>query len=124
MPNPVVHFEVVGRDASTLQGFYGEAFEWRIEPVVPGYAMVLPGEGVNGGIGAAVALEGGGGHVTFYVEVDDLDANLAGIDELGGDRVLGPVEVPNGPRLALFHDPERHLVGLIQAGTRKERTQE
>jgi predicted enzyme related to lactoylglutathione lyase len=33
--------------------------------------------------------------------------------------VIGPMDVPNGPRLALFADPEGHVVGLIEAGSRQ-----
>ena len=28
MGNPVVHFEVVGRDAQALESFYKDAFDW------------------------------------------------------------------------------------------------
>jgi uncharacterized protein len=122
MANPVVHFEVVGSDAQALQGFYKEAFGWQVEPVMPTYAMVLPGaeEGINGGVGAGP--EGGGqSHVTFYVEVSDLEETLRTIEGLGGSTVMPPADVPNGPRLAMFADPEGHLIGLIQAGTRRQR---
>ena len=30
--NPVVHFEVLGRDSAALQRFYGEAFGWSLGP--------------------------------------------------------------------------------------------
>lgn len=114
MSNPVVHFEVVGRDAEALKRFYGQAFDWRIESVMPEYAMVHPGGegGIPGGIGAAPG--GQAGHVTVYVQVDDLDAALARIEELGGHRVAGPMDVPDGPSIALFADPEEHLVGLVK----------
>ncbi|HEY2945010.1 MAG TPA: VOC family protein [Vicinamibacteria bacterium] len=120
MGNPVVHFEVVGRDAGALQGFYREAFGWRIEPQVPGYAMALPNaeDGINGGVGAA---PNGAGHVTFYVEVQDLSAALGRIETLGGRRVAGPMDVPGGPSIALFSDPEGHVVGLVKAGSRRRR---
>lgn len=123
MGNPVLHFEVVGRDAQALQDFYREAFGWRMEPVMPAYAMAYPGVegGINGGIGAA--MDGGPGHVTFYVEVPDLEAALEKVESLGGRRVAGPMDVPNGPRLALFADAEGHVVGLTQAGSGRVRAQ-
>lgn len=72
MPNPVVHFEVMGKDAAALQSFYGQVFDWQLNPVMPTYAMVSTGAegGTAGGIGATP--DGSDGHVTFYVEVDDL----------------------------------------------------
>ena len=117
MGNPVVHFEVVGRDAEALQAFYRDAFGWQMQPSGPGYAMAYPGVegGVNGGVGAAPG--GGAGHVTFYVEVPDLEATLSGIEDLGGSRVVGPMDVPEGPRIAMFADPEGHVVGLLEAGS-------
>jgi predicted enzyme related to lactoylglutathione lyase len=115
MGNPVVHFEVVGRDVQALQSFYKDAFDWQIQPAVPSYAMALPGGegGINGGIGATP--DGSAGHVTFYVEVPDLEATLSKIESLGGSTVMGPEDVPEGPTIAMFADPEGHLVGLIKA---------
>ena len=119
MSNPIVHVEVVGEDAEALQSFYRDAFDWQVLPAGPGYAMVHPGveEGINGGVGAAP--EGGQGHVTFYVEVGDLEATLGKIEGLGGSRVVEPVDLPGGPRIAMFADPEGHRVGLIEAGSQR-----
>jgi predicted enzyme related to lactoylglutathione lyase len=72
MANPVVHFEVVGKDATKLKKFYGEAFGWQLEDVMEGsyYMANTGGEGdIPGGIGASP--DGGSGHVMFYVQVDD-----------------------------------------------------
>ncbi|MBJ7609113.1 MAG: VOC family protein [Candidatus Dormibacteraeota bacterium] len=123
MGNPVMHFEVVGRDAPALQAFYGDAFGWTLAPAMPAYAMAYPGVegGINGGIGAA--MDGGPGHVTIYVDVVDLEATLETIERLGGRRVAGPIDVPNGPTLALFADPEGHVVGLTEAGSGQARAQ-
>jgi predicted enzyme related to lactoylglutathione lyase len=119
MGNPVVHFEVVGKDAEALQSFYEEAFDWQMQITsgVPTYAMAYPGVegGISGGVGAV--LEGGEGHVTFYVGVPDLEAALSRIENLGGSRVMGPMDVPDGPSIAMFTDPEGHLVGLLKTGT-------
>jgi predicted enzyme related to lactoylglutathione lyase len=115
MPNPVVHFEVIGKDGPALQRFYGDLFGWSIDADNPmNYGMVdNGGEGINGGIGPAP--EGGSGHVTFYVQVDDIKASLDKAKELGGTPVFGPTEVPGGgPTIALFNDPEGHLIGLVK----------
>ena len=113
MANPVTHFEVLGEDAAALQDFYGKAFDWEIQDVMDGaYYMVNPGSGVQGGVGKAM---GGTGHVTFYVEVEDPAAALARIEELGGKTIQPPMDVPNGPTIALFADPEGHVLGLVKA---------
>ena len=55
--------------------------------------------------------------VTIYVEVADLDATLAKVQELGGSTVMPPSDVPGGPRLAQFADPTADVIGSTQAGT-------
>jgi uncharacterized protein len=114
MPNPVVHFEVLGKDAKALQGFYAQIFDWQMEPVMDSYAMVRPegDKGIAGGVGSAP--DGAPGHTTFYVEVDDLQATLNQIETAGGSTVQPPMDVPNGPSIALFRDPDGNLVGLVK----------
>ena len=122
MGNPVTHFEIVGQDAGALQAFYRDVFAWEVRPAGPTYAMVLPGAaaGINGGVGAAP--EGGGAsRVTVYVEVEDLGQTLRRIEALGGRTVAGPLAVPGGPSIALFSDPEGHVVGLTEAATVRRR---
>ena len=114
--HPVVHFEVLGRDADALRRFYSEAFGWSLGATDDGpmaYAMVRPeaDRGIDGGIGRAPE---GPGHVTFYVGVDDLDAMLERIEELGGRTVQPPVQIPGGVAFAMFADPEGHVVGLLR----------
>src|SRR5207248_9687884 len=114
--NPVVPFEVLGRDASALRTFYSNAFGWPLGPVGEGpmeYSMVHFGEaggGIDGGIGRAPQ---GPGHATFYVGVDDAQAALDRIERLGGKTVVPPTKIPDGITFAMFADLEGHLVGLV-----------
>jgi len=55
------------------------------------------------------------GHVTFYVEVPDVEAASTAAERLGGSRTMGPDEVPEGPVIGMFQDPEGHTIGLIQS---------
>ncbi len=113
MPNPVTHFEVLGQDAAALQNFYGQAFGWELQDMMEGaYYMAHPGSGIDGGVGQAP--DGQTGHVTFYVQVDDPAAALARIEELGGRTLQPPMDVPGGPTIAMFADPEGHMVGLVK----------
>jgi predicted enzyme related to lactoylglutathione lyase len=120
MGNPVVHFEVIGKDAKALREFYGQAFDWTIEPMPGGtgmdYAMVRPQgqdeDGIAGGIGGG--KDDYAGHVTFYVAVRSLEEALGKIERIGGRTMMPPEQVPNGPRIALFSDPEGHVVGLVE----------
>ncbi len=122
MGHPVVHFEVVGRDGPALQSFYSELFGWKLDTNNPmGYGVVArednvnaDGVGIGGGVGQAP--EGYPGHVTFYVEVPDVEAALAQAESLGGRRMMGPDEVMEGLVIGLFTDPEGHTVGLVKSG--------
>ncbi|MBD0291842.1 MAG: VOC family protein [Thermoleophilia bacterium] len=119
MGRAVVHFEVIGSDPGKLQGFYSDLFEWKINAenpmrygIVEREGNVNPqGVGIGGGVGAGP--EGYGGHVTFYVEVPDVEAALARAEELGGTRMMGPDKIMDGVEIGQFTDPEGHLVGLV-----------
>jgi predicted enzyme related to lactoylglutathione lyase len=120
MGQPVVHFEVIGKDGDRLRSYYSELFGWEIDANNPmNYGTVQrdgntnsEGAGIGGGV--AGGPEGYEGHVTFYVEVEDPEAALAKAESLGGKRTMGPDEVPGGPVLGQFTDPEGHLIGVVQ----------
>ena len=59
---------------------------------------------------------GGPSMVTFYVDVDDLQAYLDKIEGLGGKTIMPPTVLPQ-VTLALFADPEGDVVGLTLAGS-------
>jgi predicted enzyme related to lactoylglutathione lyase len=115
MPNAIVHFEVLGKDKAVLEDFYRAAFDWQLNSSTDHYSMASPGTGINGGIGTA--MDGGSGYATFYVEVANIAETLSVIEGRGGQKISGPDQVPNGPLVATFADPEGHVVGLVQAGT-------
>jgi predicted enzyme related to lactoylglutathione lyase len=118
MPNPVVHFEAIGPDGPALIKFYADAFQWSINSDNPmGYGIVdTGGEGINGGV-AQAPPDGSGKHLTFYIQVDDLEAALGKIESLGGKTINPPMDVPGGPKLAHFEDPAGNFVGLVEAGS-------
>jgi len=101
----------------SLRDFYGKAFDWQMSsfPLPDGSTeyTIVQGGPINGGIGACPDGTNAG-HVTFYIGVDDVDAALRKVEELGGKGVMGPVRVPGGPIIAHFDDPQGHLIGLVQ----------
>jgi uncharacterized protein len=110
--NEVIHVEVVGKDGPALQRFYSDVFGWQLDTNNPGgYGMYRQDGGLTGGIGAA--QEGTPGHVTFYVHAADAEDTLRRVEAAGG-RVLMPLtEVAPETKVALFADPEGHVVGLM-----------
>lgn len=123
MGQPVVHFEVVGKDGDKLKSYYGELFGWQIESNNPmNYGLIdreanvnSEGIGVGGGIGQGP--DGYEGHVTFYVEVPDVEEALVKAESLGGTRVMGPEKIMEGVELGQFTDPEGNVIGLIKGGS-------
>ena len=123
MGQPVVHFEIIGTDGKRLQSYYSELFGWAIDANNPmAYGMVqrdgnvnADGVGIGGGVGAGP--EGYAGHVTFYVEVPDVEAALAKAETLGGSRIMGPDEPMEGLVIGLFADPEGHTIGLVESAS-------
>jgi len=113
MPNPVVHFEIVGKNQQVLDTFYKEVFGWQLTPVMPIYSMVAKEEGgIAGGIGAFTDTPD---YVTVYVEVVDINASFAAVESHGGKKLFGPHPLPDNTALiGMFTDPEGHTLGLIQ----------
>lgn len=120
MPNRVVHFEIISPEADRLQRFFADVFDWAIDTSNPmNYGMVNTGAkdyGIQGGIGAPGPL--GSGHITFYVEVDDVDEALAKAVEAGGAIVMPKMNIGGEPGqetiLAQFTDPLGNRYGLSQ----------
>lgn len=122
MGQPVVHFEVIGRDGEKLKKYYSELFGWEIDSNNPmRYGTVSRDGNVNAegvGIGGGIGGPGPGdypGHVTFYVEVPNVEGALRKAESLGGKRVMGPDTVTEGVEIGLFLDPEGHVIGLIRS---------
>jgi predicted enzyme related to lactoylglutathione lyase len=122
MGQPVVHFEVIGKDGPKLRSFYTDLFGWEIDADNPmNYGIVQrdgnvdpDGVGIGGGIGQGP--EGYPGHVTFYIGVPDVEAALAKAEGLGASRVMGPEKVADEVEIGLFSDPEGHVVGVVKTG--------
>lgn len=115
MGNPVVHFEVTSKDGKALQPFYQQLFTWEIDSNnTNGYGLVNTGEGISGGIGSGDGSDQAS-WVTFYVEVEDPQATLNQVEKLGGETLMPVTDIPGGPTMARFREPEGHMVGLIEA---------
>jgi predicted enzyme related to lactoylglutathione lyase len=118
MGNPVAWFEVVGKDGTKLRNFYSDVFGWKIAGADGDmdYGLVqAAAKGIGGGIGRSA--DGGPGHVTVYIDVDDIDAYLKKVEKAGGSTVMPPMEIASYQMwFALFADPEGHLIGLTKNG--------
>jgi uncharacterized protein len=117
MGQPVVHFEIIGKDGAALQRYYAELFGWEIKTDNEmNYGMVDAKDNSPNGIGGGVGQgpDGYEGHVTFYVAVPDVEEALQKAESLGGKRVMGPEDIMGMVVLGQFTDPEGHLVGVVK----------
>jgi uncharacterized protein len=111
MGNHVIHVEVTGKDGPKLQSFYKDVFGWTFDTSNPGgYGLARWGD-FTAGVGAA--QDGGPGFVTFYVHADDPKGVLAKAEANGGRVIMPLTEVAPETTIALFADPEGHIVGLM-----------
>jgi predicted enzyme related to lactoylglutathione lyase len=123
MGQPVVHFEIIGRDPGALRDYYRDLFGWEFDttdaatPAVsnPGEYGFIHGNttgGINGGIGGGEGFEA---TVLFYVGVPNVEAALENAERLGGTRRMGPEGTPGQIVVGTFTDPEGNQIGV--AGT-------
>jgi predicted enzyme related to lactoylglutathione lyase len=119
MGNPVVHFEVSGREPARLRDYYAALFGWEFDtasPIAPSvseagnYGFINSTDGIPGGVGGGAGYPS---HTIFYVGVPDVEAALREAERLGGTCIMGPERNPNGMIVvAHFTDPEGNLMGL------------
>ena len=112
MVSPVVHWEIGGRDVDALATFYRGLFGWEATGFDPDYRLVDLGEGIGGGL--MRCRDDMPTYVTIYVAVDDLDAALAKVGELGGVGLVPPTPIPGVGAFALFRDPEGNTIGILR----------
>jgi uncharacterized protein len=84
MSGEIVHIEFPAADADRAQAFWQGLFGWSFaDSGMPGmdYRMARTGPAAGAAIFAA---EERSGHPNFYFAVDDIDASIAKVLELGG----------------------------------------
>lgn len=114
----IVHWELMGPDASALNSFYHDLFGWKSEevPGFGGYSMVAADDtGVAGAIGAG--NEHMPSYQAMYVEVDSIDEHLAKAEAAGGTTVTPRTVIPGMVVFGMFRDPAGNLVGLVEPET-------
>jgi predicted enzyme related to lactoylglutathione lyase len=117
MAHPVVHFEIHAKNGKKAQEFYAKLFDWKINvDQTLNYGLVKTGGegGIDGGISDHGAQHGQPPFVTFYVQVDDLQASLTKAEGLGGKTVMGPTPIPGHGAMAMFQDPDGNYIGLYK----------
>jgi len=109
--NPVVHFEIGCHGADETREFFSKLFNWEIAERDAGMTI---GTGVPGGIGGHIVelAPEWGNYVTFYVEVEDLEAYLKKAETLGGKTLVSPVVLTGKGSFAWLAAPEGNIIGI------------
>lgn len=111
-PRPVVHWEIVVRDAERQANFYGQLFNWRIgegdiKPVAAGLGGPEPGPDGH-------LRSGGNPGVSLYVQVRDLHQSISLAQSLGGKLLRAPFNAPGPITVCSILDPEGNRIVLVQ----------
>ncbi len=118
MGNPVTIFEIAGKKEDNLIDFYSSLFQWEINQDDECGNTVNTGsqEGINGHIVQTTEEMPITNHVTFYIEVSDIEKSAKKVENHGGKVIMGPMPIPDGDDLfAMFLDPSGNCLGLFQS---------
>jgi hypothetical protein len=109
-------------DASKGKRFYADLMGWEIDDQPMGDSMVYTMFMQDGVSVAALnqmqpemESQGVPSHWNNYVTVDDVDAMVSKVKELGGTVISGPFDVFDSGRMMVIQDPEGASVSLWQA---------
>jgi uncharacterized protein len=114
VPGALTWNDLISPDVQASAAFYRDLFDWQIEevPGADGQYWSIANDGRrNGGIMPMPP----GGHPAWnlYLGVEDVDATVARADERGGATVMGPMDIPNGTRLAVLRDPQNAVFSVL-----------
>jgi predicted enzyme related to lactoylglutathione lyase len=114
---PIGWFEIGTDDPDTARTFYGQAFGWTFAVDGP-YSIITTGRGhaLPGGIqDTSVPLPEGTprSYAVPCVQVTDVAATCAKIEEFGGKVMVPATSVPTGLVYAHVSDPAGNHIGLF-----------
>lgn len=130
MRNPVIFFEIAGKDGESLKDFYTSLFdEWIILPfgwstshfpndilAIDPTPAPLTDEGIKGHIYPLPDESDFSNRISIFIQVEDLYATLNKIEKHGGKTLVKPQELPDSMgSIAMFSDPSGNVIGLYQS---------
>lgn len=109
--------ELLTTDVAGAKAFYGELLGWTLQDTTnPGmeYTIITAGKTQIGGI-MAVPAQAKGMPPAWgaYVTVDDVDALMPRVEQLGGKICVPPTDIPRVGRFMLIQDPQGAMLSLI-----------
>jgi predicted enzyme related to lactoylglutathione lyase len=105
--------ELASPDLDASKAFYSSLFGWSVEPFEGSpqpYLTIKNGDSNNGGI-RALDPPGTPPHWLVYFAIDDIDEGLAKVQELGGTKLAGPIDI-GVAKIGIVQDPQGAVFAL------------
>ncbi|HEY5045906.1 MAG TPA: VOC family protein [Solirubrobacteraceae bacterium] len=105
--------ELASPDLDGSKAFYSSLFGWSVEPFEGSpqpYLTIKNGEKNNGGI-RELDPQGPPPHWLVYFAIDDIDAGIAKVVQLGGAKHAGPIDIGIA-KIAVVADPQGAIFAL------------
>jgi predicted enzyme related to lactoylglutathione lyase len=112
-PGALVWNELNTPDPEAAIPFYSGLFGWKIEPFEGSpepYLSIKNGDSNNGGI-RELKQPGVPPHWLVYFGVEDVDQALAKVEQLGGSKIAGPIDIQIA-KIAVVNDPQGAMFAI------------
>lgn len=108
--------ELASRDIGKASQFYVSLFGWQTKnsEIMPYIEFMAGGQPRGGLLQMDAQWEGIPPYWGIYFRVDDCDAKVAKLKELGGSVKHGPFDAPGVGRIAIVSDPQGAVFSLIK----------
>ncbi len=112
-PGALVWNELSSPDTAASSAFYSGLFGWEIAPFEgsPTPYLSIKNAGASNGGMRELSPSGAPPHWLVYFGVQDIDAGLARVQELGGEKLAGPIDIQMA-KIAVAKDPQGALFAL------------
>jgi predicted enzyme related to lactoylglutathione lyase len=116
--NPVVFWELASNDMEKSVTFFREVFDWQIDFNERLGFYLIPEttpkqESLEGAIFTLKRAKLP--FLTIYIQVEDIDAKAALVEEKGGFIVEEPFDISPRSRICLFNEPSGVTFAMIQS---------
>ncbi|HEV3230510.1 MAG TPA: VOC family protein [Solirubrobacteraceae bacterium] len=105
--------ELASPDLDASAAFYSGLFGWTISPFEGSpqrYLIIRNGDATNGGM-RELDPSGMPPHWLVYFGTEDIDTGLAKVEELGGTRMAGPIDIGMA-KIGIVADPQGAIFAL------------
>jgi predicted enzyme related to lactoylglutathione lyase len=110
-----VHFEIAADDLEKVALFYQQVFGWQLNWWQEGMPYIVCNTGGGPGISGAFTKRMIPNQTTINtIDVPDVDAFIARVEQAGGAVIAPKMEIPGVGLLAYCQDIEGNVFGILQ----------